>query len=47
MAAEGLGSSQPVADNTTTTGRQQNRRVEIYIIPNQKMIQEAQSGTLK
>ncbi|MDR0613807.1 MAG: OmpA family protein [Dysgonamonadaceae bacterium] len=47
MTAEGLGSSQPVADNGTTAGRQQNRRVEIYIVPNQKMIQDAQSGTLK
>jgi outer membrane protein OmpA-like peptidoglycan-associated protein len=47
MTAEGLGSSQPVADNGTTAGRQQNRRVEIYIIPNQKMIQDAQSGSLQ
>lgn len=47
LVAEGLGSSQPVADNATTTGRQQNRRVEVFIIPNAKMIQEAQDGTLK
>ncbi|MDR1763704.1 MAG: OmpA family protein [Dysgonamonadaceae bacterium] len=47
MATQGLGSSQPVADNSTVEGRQQNRRVEVYILPNEKMIQEAQAGTLK
>ena len=47
MVAEGLGSSQPVADNSTTAGRTLNRRVEIFILPNAKMIQEAQAGTLK
>jgi len=47
MMAEGLGSSQPVADNSTSAGKAQNRRVEIFILPNAKMIQEAEAGTLK
>ena len=47
MTSDGLGSSQPVADNSTTAGKALNRRVEIYILPNAKMIQEAQAGTLK
>ena len=47
MMAEGFGSSQPVADNSTTAGKALNRRVEIYILPNAKMIQEAEAGTLK
>jgi len=42
MVYEGFGSTQPVADNSTATGRADNRRVEVYILPNAKMIQEAQ-----
>ena len=41
-SVEGMGSSSPVADNSTATGRQQNRRVEVYMYASQKMIQEAQ-----
>lgn len=47
MVFEGVGSSSPVADNSTVEGRKANRRVEIYILPSEKMIQEAQEGTLK
>lgn len=41
MIAEGFGSTQPVSDNSTATGRAENRRVEVYILPNAKMIKEA------
>ena len=44
MVSQGFGSTQPVADNSSTTGRAQNRRVEVYILPNEKMIQDAQQG---
>ena len=47
LTSEGFGSSQPIADNATTAGKAQNRRVEVFILPNAKMLQEAEQGTLK
>ena len=43
---QGFGSSNPVADNSTASGRQQNRRVEVYLYASQSMINKANNGTL-
>lgn len=47
MAFAGRGSHEPIADNATAAGRSENRRVEVYIIPSQEMIEAAQNGTLR
>ncbi len=44
METQGFGSSDPVADNSTRAGQAQNRRVEVYILPNAKMISDAEQG---
>ena len=43
----GLGESNPVADNSTAAGKQQNRRVEVYLYASQAMIDAANAGTLQ
>jgi outer membrane protein OmpA-like peptidoglycan-associated protein len=47
MTYEGKGIHDPVATNATAEGRALNRRVEIMIMANEKMIQEAHQGVLK
>ena len=47
ITVDGQGSTNPVADNSTAAGRQQNRRVEIYMYASQAMIQAAEAGTLQ
>ena len=47
MTTEGKSYSMPVASNETKEGRAQNRRVEIYITANEKMIEKAENGTLE
>jgi outer membrane protein OmpA-like peptidoglycan-associated protein len=47
MTYEGKGIHEPVANNNTVDGRALNRRVEILIMANEKMIQEAHQGTLR
>lgn len=47
MSYSGRGIHDPVASNDTAEGRALNRRVEIVILANDKMIQEAKQGTLR
>jgi outer membrane protein OmpA-like peptidoglycan-associated protein len=40
MTAKGLGDTEPVADNGTDAGRQQNRRVQVQIAANEELRQK-------
>ena len=46
ITTAGYGESQPVADNDTELGRQQNRRVDVAIFANKKLKKAAEKGEL-
>ncbi len=46
VTTTGYGELQPIAENTSTSGREQNRRVEVAIFANKKLQKAAQKGDL-
>jgi outer membrane protein OmpA-like peptidoglycan-associated protein len=44
LATKGLGPKEPIADNATADGKAQNRRVEISIVANEQMKEQAAQG---
>ncbi|MDR0427234.1 MAG: OmpA family protein, partial [Dysgonamonadaceae bacterium] len=47
MVTAGMGSSQKIAEENSRGVQALNRRVEIYILPNEKMLRDANAGTLR
>jgi outer membrane protein OmpA-like peptidoglycan-associated protein len=46
ITTQGYGETQPIADNATDAGRQQNRRVEVAIFANKKLKRAAERGEI-
>lgn len=46
-SVDGFGEANPVADNSTKAGQEQNRRVEVYLYASEAMINAANNGTLQ
>lgn len=42
----GMGSDEPRSANTSVKNRRRNRRVEIYVVPEENVIKRARTGTL-
>ena len=47
ITSQGFGKNDPVADNTTASGRAQNRRVNMVVSGDAIGINESQSATLR
>ena len=41
-----LGDTDPIVDNNSVENRKRNRRLEIYLVPEQTMLQQAKKGTI-
>jgi len=46
MVINGYGENDPIADNSTETGKQENRRVEIAIYANEELKEQAEDGDI-
>jgi outer membrane protein OmpA-like peptidoglycan-associated protein len=46
ITTQGYGESQPIAENTTVSGKQANRRVEVAIFANEKLKKAAEKGQI-
>jgi outer membrane protein OmpA-like peptidoglycan-associated protein len=47
LTTKGYGFDQPIADNATAAGRQENRRVEVAIFASEDMKKDAEAGRIK